>query len=63
MYGAGAEASNYKLIERFKGLDYGTRLKELGLTTFEKRRVRGDLIETFKILTARERVKKEDFFQ
>ena len=29
----------------------------------EKRRVRGDLIETFKILTARERVKKEDFFQ
>jgi len=26
-------------------------------------RVRGDLIETFKILTARERVKKEDFFQ
>jgi len=52
-----------KLVEGFKRLDYGIRLKELGLTTLEKRRVRGDLIETFKILTTRERVKKEDFFQ
>ena len=51
-----------KLVEGFKRLDYGTRLKELGLTTLEKLRVRGDLIETYKILTARERVKKEDFF-
>jgi len=25
--------------------------------------VRGDLIETFKILTGREKIKKEDFFQ
>ena len=40
-----------KLVERFKRLDYGTRLKKLGLTTLEKRRVRGNLIETFKILT------------
>jgi len=50
------------LVEGFKRLDYGTRLKVLGLTTLEKRRVRGDLIETYNILTARERVKKEDFF-
>jgi len=33
------------------------------LTTLEKHRVRGDLIETFKTLPDRERVKKEDFFQ
>jgi len=29
----------------------------------EKQRVKSDLIETFKILTDQERVKKEDFFQ
>jgi len=36
----------------------------LGLTTLERRRVRvRDLIETFKILTGREKINKEDFFQ
>jgi len=28
----------------------------------EKRRLRGDLIETFKIVTGRDKVKMEDFF-
>jgi len=44
-----------------KKLDYADRLNELGLTTLENRRVRGDLIETFKIVTDREKVKMEDF--
>ena len=30
---------------------------------FEKRRIRGDLIETFKVVTGREKVKMEKFFQ
>ena len=51
-----------KLVDGFKRLAYETRLKRLGLTTLEKRRIRGDLIETFKILTDREKVNKEDFF-
>jgi len=33
------------------------------LTTLEKRRLRGDPIETFKILTAREENDKQEFFE
>jgi len=51
-----------KLVEGFRKFDYDTRLKKLGLTTLEKRRMRGDLIETFKILTDREKISKQDFF-
>jgi len=39
-----------KLIKGFKNLSYENRLKRLKLTTLEKRRLRGDLIETFKII-------------
>ena len=52
-----------KLVVGLKRLEYADCLKELGLTTLEKRCIRGDLIETFKILTGRKKVKMEDFFQ
>jgi len=42
-----------KLVVGLKRLEYADRLHELGLTTLEKRRLRGDLIETFKIVTGR----------
>jgi len=51
-----------KLVEGFKKFDYVTRLKKHGLTSLEKRRIRGDLIETFKILTDREEISKQDLF-
>ena len=51
-----------KLVEGFRKFDYDTRLKKPGLTTLEKRRIRGDLIETFKILTDREKISKQDLF-
>ena len=51
-----------KLVVGLKRLEYADRLHELGLTTLEKRRLRGDLIETFKIVTGRDKVKMEDFF-
>jgi len=51
-----------KLVEGFKKFDYDTRLKKLGLTTLEKRHIRGDLIKTFKILTDREKISNQDLF-
>ena len=50
------------LIKGFKKYSYEDRLHMLGLTTLEKRRQRGDLIETYKILSGKERVNSEDFF-
>lgn len=43
-----------RMIEGLENKTYQERLKECNLTTLELRRHRGDLIETFKILTDRE---------
>jgi len=37
-------------------------LKSLGLYSLQQRRLRGDMIETFKILTGKERVDSQSFF-
>ena len=37
-------------------LEYDNRLKRLSLTTLQDRRIRGDLIETYKVLSSRERI-------
>ena len=39
-----------KILPNFKNLPYHQRLAELGLTTLQERRVRGDLIEVYKIV-------------
>jgi len=39
-----------KMINGFSEFKYETRFKKLGLTTLETRRLRGDLIEVFKIV-------------
>ena len=51
-----------KLVSRLKNCSYEDRLVKLGLTTLEERRRRGDLIETYKIITGKEKVRVEDFF-
>jgi len=44
-------------------LSYEQRRRHFELTTLTERRIRGDLIETFKIMTGKERVDRSQFFQ
>ena len=46
----GVQRRATKLISEFRGLSYEDRLERLKLTTLEDRRIRGDLIEQFKII-------------
>jgi len=41
---------------------YEERLRKLGITTLETRRLRGDLIEVFKIFKGFDDIKHTDFF-
>ena len=49
-----------KLVQGFKHKSYEKRLVLLGITTLEKRRVRDDLIQTFRILKGFENVDREN---
>jgi len=51
-----------KMVHGWKNIAYDERLEILGLILLEKRRLRGDLIEVFKILTDRENIDKHQFF-
>ena len=52
-----------RMVKGLKKLPYETRLKKLGIYSIERRRLRGDLIETFKILTGRDHVNYSKFFE
>ena len=51
-----------KLIPCIRHLSYAERLKETKLYSLEQRRLRGDLIETFKILNGQECINKGKLF-
>jgi len=45
-----------RMVIELRGLDYGDRLRELGLTSLETRRKRGDLLQIYKIMMEFEKV-------
>jgi len=51
------------MVAGLKNLSYVQRLERLNLTTLEKRRKRGDLIEMYKLLTEKENVDYRQFFR
>jgi len=52
-----------QLVAGFRYKPYEETLRLLGLTMLEKRRARGDLIETYKIISGCEMISKDLFFQ
>ena len=44
------------MVPELRNLSYCDRLKRLGLTTLDDRRNRGDLIETYKLVTVKENI-------
>ena len=59
----GVQIRATKMVPGLRKQTYEKRLELLGLTTLEDRRVRGDMIETYKILTGKEDVNPDTFFQ
>ena len=51
-----------KMISEISHLSYEQRLKKLGLISLEKRRIRGDLIQAFKIIKGFDKVDSTKFF-
>lgn len=59
----GVQRRSTKLVEGIEHLKYDVRLHYLGLTRLDYRRVRSDLIETFKIINRIYNVHTDTFFE
>jgi len=51
-----------RMILECRGMTYENRLKKVGLTTLETRRIRADILEVYKIMNGLEGVLEKDFF-
>jgi hypothetical protein len=45
-----------RLVPALRGFEYEKRMDQLGITTLERRRIRGDLIQTYKLLNGIDKV-------
>merc|ERR1712212_473283 len=52
-----------KLVPELKDLPYEEQCQSFNITSLEKRRLRGDLIETFKIVHGYENIERDVFFE
>ena len=58
----GVQKRALRMINGYRYISYEARLRSTGLTTLVKRRVRGDLIEVFKIVHELDKVERGRFF-
>ena len=58
----GVQRRATKVVAGIQDFNYNDRLKMLGLQRLEKRRMRSDLIETFKIVNRKYYINPELFF-
>ena len=50
------------MVTNLRGRTYGERLAEMGMTTLENRRRRGDLIQMFRVMAGKDRVEPSTWF-
>ena len=50
------------LVPMLRKYNYATRLRKIGITSLEERRLRGDMIEVYKLLTGKEQIDHRQFF-
>jgi ribonuclease P/MRP protein subunit RPP40 len=51
-----------RMVSNLRGRTYEARLEEVGMTSLEDRRVRGDMITTYRIMTGKDKVDPGHFF-
>ena len=50
------------MVPKLRKYSYSERLKQIGITSLKDRRLRGDMIEVYKLLTGKEKINYEQFF-